>query len=161
MKPAIAVGLAVLLGAACSDADDTSDPSGGAVASIISGIPESPDRAQYLAIADQLCADLGSGNEIGEPVDGTASIGQIDAQYDAIDLRIARLRALPIPDGDEDTINGILQAYERVLTGLDELRTAVDAEDGQAAVVVTAALGGLRSDVNELVMSFGIDACHL
>lgn len=153
--------VAVLVVPSCSDGDEADDQVGGVAATISAGIPESLDRTGYVAIANQICAEPVPGDELGDSVDSESSVEQIDDHYDVIERRFDQLRALPVPEGDEGPLDEIEQAHDRVLTALDELSTAVDSGDTQAAVVIASALDGLRSQVNELMSSYGIGSCTL
>lgn len=161
MRPwacALAVALAGVGGVACSD--DADDPSTTTLVSTTI-LPETLDAAGHRSFLLRVCTDPAQGGAIGDPVDGTSTVDEIDAQYDAIETRLELMREVPVPSGDEAAFDELVQAHDRVLTALDELSTAVDDDDTQGAVLVASALDGLRDDVRQLATDYGIDACAL
>jgi hypothetical protein len=145
-------------GVACSD--DADGPSATTVVSTTL-LPESLDAAGHRSFLVEVCTDADRGGAVGDPVGGSSTVEEIDAQYDQIETRLDLMRELPVPSGEEAAFDEVVQAYDRVLTALDELSTAVADDDTQGAVLVVSALDGLRADVNQLVADYGIDDCGL
>jgi hypothetical protein len=155
---ALAVALAGVGGVACSD-----DADGPSTTTLVSTtlLPETLDAAGQRSFLLRVCTDPDQGGAIGDPVDDSSTVEEIDAQYDAIETRLELMREVPVPSGEEAAFDEVVQAYDRVLTALDELSTAVADDDTQGAVLVASALEGLRDDVEQLAADYGIDDCSL
>lgn len=159
---AVVVGVGGL-GGCSSDPDGAGGPDGstaGSVLAPVTALGESLDRPAYVGAAATLCSD-GDMGAVGEPVGASSTEEEIDSYRDAVETRLDLLQQLPVPAGDEATVDELVAGYDRVVLALDELGTAVADGDGQAAVLVAAALDGLRAEVADLASAYGIDACGL
>jgi hypothetical protein len=157
----VVVVIALAAGTACSGTNDQNGDASTAERTSDLTVTRSLDRGGFVDAANRICSDPELGGDVGEPVGSNSSVEQIDAQAGAIDGRVRLLQELPVPDGDAEVLARIERSYERVLTALDALRSAVEDDDGQAAVIVASALDGLRAETNRLAADYGIEACAI
>ena len=111
----VVVALA-LVAAGCGDDDD-------------GGEPEALTKAGWTEAADAICVELDEElAEIPEP-QSPQEMGETGAKVVAItDAKFEELRALPPPDGEEEAVEEILDAFNLVTeTGEDFTQAAADA----------------------------------
>ena len=146
---ALALGL---LAAGCGDDDDE-----GAAEDEATTVEGELTKPEYIAEGDQICAE-GTARIAREALDryGEAqpSLEQIDefareVVAPVLQEQVDQLRALPPPQGDDETVAAI---YVEVQEGIDALR-----ED--PSLLAEPASGGAFDEANDLAQGYGFRQC--
>lgn len=125
---------------------------------LIAGCGGTDPKQEYIANGDEICAlgtfQIGSEaqNRYGTPQAPPKKAEQFSRQVIVPTLRsqvLEKLRALPAPEGDEQTVAAIFDALER---GIDTLK----ADPG---LLADPDVGGAFDEANSLAQAYGFKQC--
>ena len=151
---ALASALALGLIAAGCGGDDDDDGSAQNGETTVQGQLSKP---KYIAEGDRICAE-GTARMASEALDRYGdtqpSLDQVDdfareVVAPVLQEQVDQLRALPPPQGDDETVAAI---WDAVQDGIDQLR-----ED--PSLLAEPASGGAFDDANELAQGYGFRQC--
>ncbi len=162
---AVAAALTVAL-AGCGDDDDPAaeptDPGDGteepAETEPTEAGAEGGDEAAFVEEADALCAEVNENiNGLFAELTGPpepATFGELAAfGQDFVD----GLRALEVPEGDEQVVGEIIATYEEGIAGFEE---AAQATDPQAAMAAVEEASATVEEADAAFAEYGVEACQ-
>jgi hypothetical protein len=116
-------------------------------------------KAEYLKQANAICKKgqqerEAAVNELAEEVKPGADVGElpkaglVKAIIDPLGNMVDELAALPAPEGDEEQVEEIVEAYEKPVEEIEEEENA-------------AFQGGLFQEADKKALKYGIEDCSL
>jgi hypothetical protein len=124
-------------------------------------------KAEYIERVDSICQQL---YEQRDPLEidaaKAAQAGELDQAAEVFQNaaeitknRLAEIRELPAPDGDEPAIAGILARGERTVEAADAATAAIRAEDAKA--LASESQNGLQAtkSFNKAAIEYGFFVC--
>lgn len=125
-----------------------------------SGDGETPAKAEWIASADAICADMFEElDRIPEPQTPAESYELAGRTIEIQREALAELRALTPPRGDETAVEEILDAHEALIDWGEEMLEALEAGDQEETFELHADAERLADEADRLAGSYGLREC--
>lgn len=117
-------------------------------------------KKEFIAKADALCADTNRKLEaIPEPRDFKGAVRLLDESLALTDKLTADIKALHVPQAEQQAFNDVLGSQEKLIAKARELREAAAANDETRAERLAEELDPLESEANKKADAFGFKDC--
>jgi hypothetical protein len=161
---ALVVLSALVLGACSSDPSSSSATA--ATAAPTTGAPTTTTtpaviKADYVQQANALCAEMNQKVKALPlySTDAAVVAGEMEKGIAIVRDTLARLRALPMPAGDEATLEAYHAAIEANAAKADEVVAALRSGDGSRMAAADDALQADTKKVNAMATAYGETEC--
>jgi hypothetical protein len=143
--------VALLALAACKGGTTASGPSPSA----------SVSRSEYQSKANAICSTMNAkGNSLQDPGTDQAKLKQVvDQAIPITSDGLAELRQLPMPKGDEATIEGFYAKLDKLIDDLKEESAALQANDLPRASAIATSFKTDSTAANNAANAYGLTVC--
>jgi hypothetical protein len=118
-------------------------------------------RSEYQTRANAICTSMNArGNSLQDPGTDQAKLKQVVDQAIPITSEgLAQLRQLPMPKGDEATIQGFYAKLDKLIADLKDESAALQANDLPRASQIATTFKADSSAANSAANAFGLTVC--
>jgi hypothetical protein len=118
-------------------------------------------RSEYQTRANAICTSMNAkGNSLQDPGTDQAKLKQVVDQAIPITSEgLAQLRQLPMPKGDEATIQGFYAKLDKLITDLKDESAALQANDLPRASQIATAFKTDSTAANSAANAYGLTVC--
>ena len=118
-------------------------------------------RADYQARANAICSGMNArGNSLQDPGTDQAKLKQVvDQAIPITSDGLAQLRRLPMPKGDEATIQGFYAKLDKLIADLKDESAALQANDLPKASQIATNFKTDSTAANDAANAYGLTVC--
>ena len=127
----------------------------------LSACGKSISKAEYVQQADAICTTMNAqGNTLPDPGQDPSKLLAVVQQAVPITANaVDKLRALPLPKGDEATLRSFYSKMDAVVSGLRQEAAALEASDLAKAQTIAGTLDTATKAANAAANAYGLTVC--